>query len=340
MAFAADTHPTLKDVLASQDSAGNIMSVAELLMQENEILHDMIFMPSNEVQSHRHTIRTGLPEGVWRGYNIGVPSSKSTSETVVDTIGNYELYATVDKDLVELNGNSAAWRMMEEKPFREKMMQAVAQQLIYGNEADEPEGFTGIMPRYNTVSTGVSESADNVIDAGGTGTDNASILLVSWDPNAAFGIYPRGKMASGGMMVEDLGEQVLQNLPTAAGGTNGTMRALQTHYKWELGFALRDWRYCGRIANIDKSALKADAASGAVLADHMFELMELIPSDMGRMAFYMSRNVRTKLYQQNSALVKNSTLMVENVGGQRTMMFQGIPIRRVDVMAADEARVV
>ena len=72
----------------------------------------------------------------------------------------------------------------------------------------------------------------------------------------------------------------------------------------------------------------------------MFELMELIPSDMGRMAFYMSRNVRTKLYQQNSALVKNSTLMVENVGGQRTMMFQGIPIRRVDVMAADEARVV
>ena len=344
MAFSAETHPTLRDVANVNQADGTIADVVEMLMQQYEILTDMVLLPSNEPSSHRHTIRTGLPSGVWRGYNVGVPSSKSQTATVIDTIGNYESFATVDKDLVDLNGNSAAWRLQEEKSFRQTMMQTMAKQLIYGNEASEPEGFTGIMPRYSTVSTSTSESADNVIDAGGTGGDNASILLVTWDPSSAFGIYPKGQAGgdnmAGGLSVRDLGEQVLQNVATPSGGTNGTMLALQTHYKWELGFSLRDWRYCGRIANIDKSDLSYDGASGAKLTRYMFELAEVIPEQsMGRMAFYMSRNVRTKLFQQLAEGVKSSTLTIDMVGGVRTPMFMGIPIRRVDAMAMDEARV-
>ena len=224
------------------------------------------------------------------------------------------------------------------------MMQTMVKQLIYGNEASEPEGFTGIMPRYGALQTSVSESADNVLDAGGTGTDNASILLLSWDPTTHFGIYPKGQAGgdemAGGLMVRDLGEQVLQNVATPSGGTNGTMLALQTHYKWELGFAQRDWRYGGRICNIDRSDLKADAASGAKLTELMFELVEQFPDqNTGRMAFYMSRQVRTKLFQQLAAGVKSSTLTIDMEGGVRTPMFQGIPIRRVDAMTMNEARV-
>jgi hypothetical protein len=44
--------------------------------------------------------------------------------------------------------------------------------------------------------------------------------------------------------------------------------------------------------------------------------------------------------RQLSEKVKASTLDFENIGGRRTMTFQGIPIRRVDKMAADEARVI
>ena len=345
MAFTAETHPTLKDVANVNQVDGTIADVVEMLMQQYEILGDMVLLPSNEPMTHRHTIRSGLPTGVWRGYNVGVPSSKSQTVTVIDTIGNYEEFATVDKDLANLNGNSAMWRLQEEKAFRQSMMQTMVKQLIYGNEASEPEGFTGIMPRYNTVDDTKSESADNVIDAGGTGGDNASILLISWDPSTHFGIYPRGQAGgdevAGGLMVRDLGEQVLQNVATPSGGTNGTMIALQTHYKWELGFAQRDWRYGGRICNIDKSDLKADAASGAKLTELMFELVEQMPDqNTGRIAFYMSRQVRTKLFQQLAAGVKSSTLTIDMVGGVRTTMFQGIPVRRVDAMAADEARVI
>ena len=331
---SASTHPTLLDVAEVNNADGTVASVIEMLATHNEMLMDMVVVESNEEMSHKTVIRTGLPVGVWRGYNQGVPPSKSQTATVRDEIGNYEMYAEVDRDLANLNGNSAAWRLQEERPFIEKMSQVVQSQLIYGSRQSEVNGFTGIMPRFSTVTAANAASADNVIDGGGSGTDNASILLVTWDPNTCHGIYPRGQ--STGLMIEDKGQITIEN----ADGSHGRMEAYRSHYKWTLGMTVRDWRYVVRIAIIDKSNLTADGATGAKLPDLMFEAMELLPSEtMGRMAFYMARNVRTKLRQQLSERVSGSTLMMQDVGGVRTMMFQGVPIRRVDAMAADEAQV-
>ena len=72
----------------------------------------------------------------------------------------------------------------------------------------------------------------------------------------------------------------------------------------------------------------------------MFEAIERIPNlTLGRAAFYMSRGIRTKLRQQSSKEVKNSTLTIEQLGGVPVMSFHGIPIRRSDSLAADEALV-
>ena len=333
MTIKASTHPTLLDVANLNQMDGTIAQVVEILNQQNEMLMDMVMMESNEPLSHRHTIRTGLPSGVWRGYNQGVPPSKSTTVTVVDTIGNYELYAEVDKDLADLNGNSAAWRLQEEQPFMEKTSQVMQKQLVYGDEATEPNGFTGFMPRYATKTATTAQSADNVIDAGGTGGDNASILLVAWDPSTVFGLYPKGSEA--GFKIEDKGMITIED----ADGSGGRMEAYRTHYKWQLGLTVKDWRYVVRIVNIDKSDLAADASAGAKLTENMFEAINLLPTMKGRMAFYMARDVRTKLFQQLASAVKQSTLTVQMVGGVMEHFFHGIPIRRVDPMAADEARI-
>ena len=58
-----------------------------------------------------------------------------------------------------------------------------------------------------------------------------------------------------------------------------------------------------------------------------------------RMAFYMADDVLDKLGPQLSAAVRESTLTMENVGGKIVTRFQGIPIRQVDQLAVDEARV-
>jgi hypothetical protein len=108
-----------------------------------------------------------------------------------------------------------------------------------------------------------------------------------------------------------------------------------------MGLTVRDWRYVVRIANIDRSLLSADYATGPKLPDLMYQAMEIVPNLSGaRFAFYMDRTIRTKVRQQLSSARVASTLSVNEVGGRMVQMFQEIPMRRVDALRADEARVV
>lgn len=332
MSVLADTHPTLLDLSKRMDPDGKIAGIVELLNQTNEMLPDMTWLEGNLPTGHRTTVRTGLPAPTWRKLYGGVQPTKSKTAQVTDNTGMLEAYAEVDKALADLNGNSAEFRLSEDRPHIEGMNEEIQQTTLYGNEGTEPEAFTGIMPRYNSLS---AENADNIIDAGGTGTDNGTILLVVWGPNTVHGIVPKGSTA--GLQTEDKGQVTIESID----GVGGRMEAYRTHYRWDAGLSVRDWRYIVRIANIDKSNLTKDAATGADLMDLMFQAIERIPAmGMGRAAFYMSRDMRTKVRQQGAYATKNSTLQISDVGGVPLMMFGGVPLRRVDAMAGDEARVV
>jgi hypothetical protein len=122
-------------------------------------------------------------------------------------------------------------------------------------------------------------------------------------------------------------------------GLGGRMEAYRSHYRWDAGLTIRDWRYFVRIANIDRSALTADASSGAILPNLMFEAINRVPNLNGRAVWYMDRGLVTKLGQQSQALTKQSSLTYENTGGKVVTSWLGIPIRRVDVLSPDEALV-
>ena len=94
-------------------------------------------------------------------------------------------------------------------------------------------------------------------------------------------------------------------------------------------------------ALVDKSLLTKDAATGADLPDLMHTATELVPNlSMGRPAFYMSRDTRTMLRKQLTHARSMSDLSIIEVGGTKVTAFQGeVPLRRVDVLASDEARV-
>ena len=331
MATLADTHPTLLDLARRTDPDGNIADIVEILNQTNEVLDDMVWQEGNLVTGHRTTIRTGLPTPTWRKMYGGVQPTKSRTAQITDNCGMLEAYAEVDKALADLNGNTAAWRLSEESPHIEGMSEEIAQTIFYGNEGTEPEAFTGLAPRYNDLS---AANADNIIDAGGTGTDNASIWLCVWGPNSGFGMTPKGSKA--GLQMEDKGQVTIENVD----GAGGRMEAYRSHYRWDAGLCIRDWRYFVRIANIDRSALTTDATTGAHLPNLLFQAYERLPNTNGRVCWYMDRAVKTKLGQQDSALIKQSTLTHENTGGRVVTSWLGIPIRRSDVLSPDEARVV
>lgn len=331
MTTLAVTHPTLLDLAKRTDPNGQIASIVEILNQTNEMLDDMVWLEGNLPTGHRTTIRTGLPTPTWRKLYGGVQPTKSTTAQVTDTTGMLEAYAEVDKALADLNGNTAAFRLSENTPHIEGMSEEIQDTLLYGNEGSEPEAFTGLSPRFNSLS---APNAQNIIVGGGSDTDNASIWLIVWGPNTVHGIVPKGSVA--GLQFEDKGQVTIENVD----GAGGRMEAYRSHFRWDAGLCVRDWRYIVRIPNIDKSLLTVSMSTGADLADKMFQAMELIPNlSAGRAAFYMSRTVATMFRRQLAYKTKDSTLGFEDVGGRRTMTFQGIPIRRVDKLAADEALV-
>ncbi len=327
----ASTNPTLADVAARMTADGKIdPSIVEMLSETNEVLDDMTMIEANGFTEHKTTVRSGLPSGTWRKLNYGVQPEKSRTVSVKDSMGMLETYAEVDKALADLNGNSAAWRLSEDRAFVEGINQNMATTLFYGDSSADPEKYMGLAPRYNTLS---AENGMNIVDAGGTGSDNASIWLTVWGPNTLHGIYPKGSPA--GLQSRDLGEQTLFD----AGG--GRYQGYRTHYKWDIGLTLRDWRYVVRIANIDVSDLTKNASAGADLIDLMTQAVELIPNvGMGRPVFYLPRKIRSFLRRQITNKVAASTLTMEEIAGKRVVAFDGIPCRRTDALLLTEARVV
>jgi hypothetical protein len=330
MAALAANNPTLLDVAKRLDPDGKIAAIVEILNAVNPVLNDLTFIEGNLPTGHRTTIRTGLPTPTWRKLYGGVQPTKSTTVQVTDSCGMLEAYAEVDKALADLNGNTAAFRLSEDAAHIEAMGQEMASTLFYGNEGTEPEAFTGLAPRYNSKS---AQNADNIIDAGGTGSDNTSIWLCVWGPQTGHGIYPKGSIA--GLQMTDKGQVTVENVD----GNGGRMEAYRTHYRWDAGLTIRDWRYFVRIANIDVSDLDTVANTKNII-NWMIQASERIPElGKGRAAFYMNRRLREKL--RLGILEKiSSNLSWETVAGERVMTFDDIPVRRCDALVNTEARVV
>ena len=334
MATLATGALTLADWAKRLDPDGKVPAVAELLSQSNEILEDAVFQEGNLPTGHRVIIRTGLPTAYWRSINQGIPTSKSSTAQVDESIGMLEAYAKIDKDLALLNGNTNAFRMSEDSAFLEAMNQAQAQTLLYGNPATDPRQYLGLAPRYGTISG--AGNAQNVLDAGGVSTNNTSIYLVVWGDNTTFCTFPKGSKA--GLAHDDQGELVVYD------ANSNPYQAFQTHYQWKNGLVVKDWRYVVRICNINTANLVAESAA-ADLIKLMSRALDRIPNlGMGRPAFYMNRTVYSMLRIQ--ALNKSQTVLDINSGLNQFgtpsswNTFEGVPLRRVDQILNTEARVV
>lgn len=337
MSTLAITHPTLLDVAKRLDPNGKIDRIVEMLNQTNEILDDCVWLEGNLITGHRSTVRTGIPIPTWRKLYGGVQPGKSRTAQITDNCGMLEAYAEVDRELVRLNGNDAAWRLSEDRAYIEGMNQELAASLIYASEATAPEEITGLGPRFNDLS---AENAANIIVTGNgswdTGTTpNSSIWLVSWGPNSVHGIYPKGTMA--GIEVTDKGQVTIED---SDGSNGGRYEAYRTHYAMKAGLCVRDWQHVVRI-QFDASELDA-AATDVDLIDLMTAAIELLPTGslgMGRPAFYVSRDVRSLLRRQIVNKVASATLTMDTVGGKRVVSFSDVPVRRLDALNFTETTI-
>lgn len=333
MSVLATNYPTMLDVAKRLDPDGKLANVAEILNKQNDMIADGPAVEGNLPTGNKTTQRTGIPEPTWRKFNAGVQPTKSHTAQVEDRCGMLEAYSEVDVALANMGGNAAAFRATEDKAIVEGFGQKVAETAIYGNDNTLPESFLGLAPRFNTRSLAAAQTAQNVIHAGGSGSTNTSIWLIGWDPDKVAFIYPKGSKA--GLDQRDMGEVTLESAP----GGGGKMQAYRTHFRWDVGLMVRDWRYVVRIANIDVNALTKDGSSGADLFDCIAQALEQIHSLSNcTPRFYCNRTIGGYLRRQQKH-VKNVQISMADAAGRHVLMLNEVPLRRSDALLNTEATV-
>lgn len=327
MTFSAAVNPTLIDIKNASNFDGSVGDVIEVLSQEDEgLMNSLGFQMGNMDTGHQTIQRYALPTPTWLGYNEMTTPTKSKARKIVDTCGMLDDWSEIHVPLAKLNNNSAAWRAQEDRAHIIGMRQEFTSTVWYGNDQVNPKEFTGLSERYNSsVSSATNPQYEQVLK--GAGTPNTSIWLINF--GKMHGIYPKGSQA--GWEVEDLGAETKEVSGTLA-------RVYRTHFHWQCGIAVTDWRGVGRI-QVDYSALTKDASSGSDLIDLMSQLTEIVDKSEGRLAWFASRGVKSFLRRQIANKVANSTLSMDSVAGKRVMSFDDIPVYRSDSLLYTETAV-
>jgi len=331
MSTLGSTFIDLIDVYKLQDGMGQFVDVIEMLMEMTPILDDAIAVECNKGTSHLHTVRSGLPTVTWGKLYQGIPNSKGKTVQVEDVTGFVEGLSSVDDRLLKLSTNEGAVRLSEATAFLEAMAQEVGSKMFYGDTASDPEEFMGLAPRFNDKS---AANGNQIIDAGGVGSDNTSIWFVTWGENQCNLLYPKGTQA--GVQREDKGSQRVTD------GSGNAYYVKEELFKWDVGLAVKDWRYVSRIANIDVSLMQAGSVA---LYDFMRKAYYALQNRRvagGNIAIYCNTDVLEAL----DALATNAgasdnfvRLRRVEVEGQEVLTYRGIPLRETDALLNTEAQV-
>ena len=330
MATNNATQLTIRDVSKRLDPDGSASVIAEIIQQRVPIIEDVPFFEANGITEHRSTVRTGQPNGTYRKANEGVANEKSTTAQNVDVMGSLESYSEVDEVVAEMGGNLQMNLMNESKSFMAGLGETFATKIVYGDTDTTPEEILGINARFDSTS---AENGRNVILGGGSGSDNNSILFVGWGEGGVKGVYPKGSQA--GLQVNFKGKQTLED-------ANGNQyEGYRTHFSWKHGLVVDNWKACGRIANIDTSALTKDkSGSSADLTDLIAQMLVQWEGTMGGLTprIYMNRTIMSFLRRQ-ALNTTNVQFGLQEVFGTTFMTIDGVVVRPLDSLTSAEATI-
>ena len=314
----------LEDFYKGQ-KAGDII---ELMNQTNDILTDVQWMESNQSDGHLTRIRTGLPEVHWRRLYKGIQVSKSQWAQVKEVCGILEALMELDVAEIELYGDKAkAFRLSEGLAFAESMRQKVATTLFYGDSNKNPDEFMGFAARYPSFD------APNVINAGGsTANKETSMYLICWGSNTCHGLYPKG--SAGGLRSEDLGKYMTTD------NDGNKFQVVGDKYSWRCGLAVRDWRACVRICNLDttKLTLRKGETGFVDLQGLTIKAKNMMPQHMRDKAiWYCNQDVLTALELQATDAGNIHLTYGEMFASKAVPNLHGRPIRQCDALVSTEA---
>jgi len=335
MATIASNLYTLTDWVRSRNPDESQARIIDMLSQQNEIVKHLQFMEGNLTDGHQTTLAASLPSVAWNTVNGLITPSTVTTTQAKFRCGMLTTAMEVPKLIADLGGNPNAFRAARLPMYMEALAQEAASSIFYGDETLYPERFNGLTKYFNSVSTGTNQTARNVIDGGGTGSDNSSIWLVGWGEGGLWACTPKGYGAG----ITHINKGVVDATVVDANGiVTGIREVYRDLFYWSFGLVLEDWRNVARICNIDASALRA--GSGADLLEKMRLMTTVINKRNLNYKIYAPRYVYAYLKDQVWDHVKGGGgLSFENIDSVPTLMFEGYPIYLLDKLTEAEARV-
>lgn len=330
---------TLADVAKSKNK--QIGKVAEVLIQHNAMLNDIPYMEMNEGTIHKEDIRSALPFVYYRKANQPIPASKSTIEERTFQACHFESKSQIDKAVAERGGMDrvAYNRWNQAQGHLQAHANELASLMLYGSPVSSNLKTAGFFDIFSTLSAS-EPTSKQIIDAGGTGTDNTSILKVHWGERSVFGVYPAGTQSGLSRTDYSAGGKYVKIPGLDVNGNFGDFWGYEEEFSTDHGLVVKDYRQAACVRNIDVSNL-VSGSGAADLIDLMISAEYKIddPSN-GQGVWYVNRTIEAALHKQ--ALTKvgaGAGLTFDNYQGQRVLMFLGSPVRRMDALLTSELQV-
>ncbi len=332
------------DFVKGLDPKGNFAHrIVELVAKKVEMLDDMTVIAANDGSALQTTVRTETPKPVWTTYYGGIPSNKGSKAKIKVSCGRMATKILVDKKLYDDSKDKDAVLEDEIRANITGMKNELASALVYGKLADNPLGINGLFKHYSAYGSETAddtESAHYVFSAlgltGNTGakTKLGSIALVGWSPNTITCFHPENSGTGG---IEKSDKRVTDVADPDLGG-DATYEAYLQYIYWQLGLAVRDYRYGGRICNIQRDLMltKGYEASYVELIDR---LSQRVRDDDVKQCLYMDKIMWENVCVLFSRLTRGNAITFKHVEERKERRLYGIPVRIMDPMKVNEAEV-
>jgi hypothetical protein len=320
-------------LLAAKMTHNNeIIDVAEVLNETNDIIADAVVQRGNDITSHVVARRTALPAVSWVKVGNGWAATTGLLNQARETMGMLKARYECPEDVMRLQPNPAKYRQQQERAYIESMGQELANTLVGNVSAGAlsptttpPEEFAGFQYRYKALST---DTANYVINNGNTtGSDNTSIWFVQWGSGKVYLIHPRNT-EGGGLKKKDEGRIFVpgNDASTSVSTNNKMMWAFVTEFSWDVGLCVEDTRCVKRLCNID-------SVSTETYTLNEDKIIQIRNNFKGNDPIMMYCN--ETVYTQLQILAKDKTNVhwtENNPFGKPVMYFLDMPVRRCDAI--------
>lgn len=346
MATKGSRYITFRDLLSGRTPNGFVdKDIVEMMAQENPFLQDVLWKQCNKGREDFVTIRTGMPEAVARSFYEGWTGSKTGKKQVANACCTVTTGIEFDWRLYDQDTEKSAFLADEQRAHSSVLGDKVAALLIYGDSDKDPKGINGLAKTFSEFGeiSGANMQTDDrkasfyCFNAGKTaelaassGVARRSIFLVGWGARSVHGIYPQG--SSAGIQIGQLDSQYVDD------GAGKRLRMGLQEMNWDAGLNIRDFRFGGRVANIN--VMSDPEASDAVdVVKYVRRLVTRAKSNGVTQRFYCSKLAFEHVAAQFEKKTSSNAVKYGDLEQKKDASLLGIPVSFCDCMNGDEAAV-